>query len=190
MKKFLTYKQAGVDLNLAEQCVQDIGPLQKSTEGRFQLSNAFGLFTANCDLSEYQAPVITAACDGIGTKLELLLKHDLLETAGADLVAANVNDVLTANADPVMFLDYIAMPSLNRTAVRRLIGGMTQALQSCRCILGGGELAEMPGSVGIELSGFCVGVAEKDEVPDISSIRPGDTVWELLRAVSTSTGSA
>lgn len=179
MKKFLTYKQAGVDLNLAEQCVQDIGPLQKSTEGRFRLSNAFGLFTANCDLSGYKAPVISATCDGIGTKLELLLKHDLLETAGADLVAMNVNDVLTANADPVMFLDYIAMPALDRAVVRRLISGMTDALKSCGCVLGGGELAEMPTASSIELSGFCVGVAEKETVPDISSILPGDTVWGI-----------
>lgn len=179
MNEFLTYKQAGVDLNLAEQCVQDIGPLQKSTEGRFLLSNAFGQFTANCDLSRYKAPVITATCDGIGTKLEPLLQHDLLETAGADLVAMNINDVLTSNADPVMFLDYIAMPSLDRAVVRRLISGMADALKSCGCMLGGGELAEMPNTTSIELSGFCVGVAEKNDVPEIASIRPDDTVWGI-----------
>ncbi|MGD9872637.1 MAG: phosphoribosylformylglycinamidine cyclo-ligase [Kiritimatiellia bacterium] len=179
MNKFLTYRQAGVDIDLASQCVQDISPLQKSTEGRFRLSNAFGQFTANCDLSGYKAPVITATCDGIGTKLELLVEHDLLETAGADLVAMNVNDVLTANAAPVMFLDYIGMPSLDRAVVRRLISGMTDALKSCGCVLGGGELAEMPTASSIELSGFCVGVAEKENVPDISSIRPGDSVWGI-----------
>ncbi|HQQ03577.1 MAG TPA: phosphoribosylformylglycinamidine cyclo-ligase [Kiritimatiellia bacterium] len=179
MKKRFTYKQAGVDLDLAEQCVRDIGLLQKSTEGRFRLSNAFGQFTANCDLSRYKAPVITATCDGIGTKLDLLLKHDLLETAGADLVAMNVNDVLTSSAEPAMFLDYIAMPLMDRAIVRRLVSGMAEALQSCGCMLGGGELAEMPGTASIELSGFCVGVAEKNDVPDISSIRPGDTVWGI-----------
>lgn len=179
MSNELTYKDAGVDTERAAALVGDIGELRKQTEGSRKLFSAFGLFAAGYDLSDYNNPVILAACDGVGTKIELLLKHDQLEIAGVDLVGMNVNDILTANAMPLMFLDYIGVAQLDETKIKRLIAGMSGALAECDCILAGGETAEMPGVVPdgtIELSGFCVGAAEKEDLLDPSTIQPGDAI--------------
>src|SRR6478735_12834500 len=109
-----TYKQAGVDIREAAALVGDIGKLVKRTQKQRQLAGAFGLFAAAYDLGGYKHPVIVTGCDGVGTKLELLLKHDLLEVAGKDLVAMNVNDVLTTGADPILFLDYVGIGRLEK----------------------------------------------------------------------------
>jgi phosphoribosylformylglycinamidine cyclo-ligase len=172
-----TYKQAGVDIHEAASFVDDISSLVKATQKKRKLANAFGLFAAGYDLSKYQQPVIFTGCDGVGTKLELLLKHDLLENAGKDLVAMNVNDVLTTGADPILFLDYMGVNRIEKRQLARIIAGMSEYLQSCHCILAGGETAEMPGAVMadmVELSGFAIGAAEKADVLDPSSIKRGD----------------
>ena len=77
-------------------------------------------------------------CDGVGTKLELVLEHDLLETAGKDLVAMSVNDILTTGGDPLLFLDYIGIAALHEEKITRLISGMADYLEACDCILAGG----------------------------------------------------
>lgn len=194
----LTYKEAGVDIKEAAALVGDIGSLVKRTQRNRQLHSAFGLFAAGYDLSAYENPVIVTGCDGVGTKLELLLEHDLLEHAGKDLVAMSVNDILTTGGDPLMFLDYIGVPQIDKPKITRLIAGMVEYLESCDCILAGGETAEMPGIVPegiVELSGFCVGAAEKSELIDPTQIKIGDVVvgyasdgfhangWSLIRRV-------
>ncbi len=118
-------------------------------------------------------------CDGVGTKLELLLKHDLLEAAGKDLVAMNVNDVLTTGADPILFLDYVGIPRIEKDKITRIITGMVEYLEACGCILAGGETAEMPGMVPegvVELSGFAIGAAEKEDLIDPTKIQRGDVL--------------
>jgi phosphoribosylaminoimidazole synthetase len=173
MSTEFTYKAAGVDIKEAAALVGDIGELRRRTEGKRSLMGAFGLFAATYDLSEYNEPVIMTGCDGVGTKLELLLEHDQLEIAGKDLVAMNVNDILTTGGDPLMFLDYVGIGALDKVKIKRLIAGMAEHLASCDCILAGGETAEMPGIVPdgiIELSGFCVGAAEKSELIDPTRI--------------------
>lgn len=175
----LTYKGAGVDTHGAAALVGDIGSLVRATQKHRQLANAFGLFAAAYDLSSYEHPVIVTGADGVGTKLQLLLEYDLLETAGKDLVGMNVNDVLTTGADPIMFLDYIGIPKLDRPRITRLIAGMSEWCAACHCILAGGETAEMPGFVpdgAIELAGFAIGAAEKKNLIDISKVHPGDKV--------------
>jgi phosphoribosylformylglycinamidine cyclo-ligase len=140
---------------------------------------AFGLFAAAYDLSDYREPVIVTGCDGVGTKLELLLERDLLETAGKDLVAMSVNDILTTGGDPLLFLDYIGIAALDESRITRLIGGMADYLEACGCILAGGETAEMPGIVPedvIELSGFCIGCVERPNLIDPSTIEVGDVL--------------
>lgn len=194
----ITYKQAGVDIGEAATLVGDIGKLRARTERNRQLHQAFGLFAASYDLSSYRNPVIVTGCDGVGTKLELLLRHDLLEIAGMDLVAMNVNDILTTGGDPLLFLDYVAMSHLDRARISRIISGMVDYLEACDCILAGGETAEMPGMVpdgAIELSGFCIGAAEKEDLLDPGNIQPGDVLvgyasdgfhangWSLVRRV-------
>jgi phosphoribosylformylglycinamidine cyclo-ligase len=116
----------------------------------------------------------------VGTKIRLLLKHNQPEYAGVDLVAMSVNDVLTANALPVMFLDYIGINKLDEPLIMRMVKGMADACAGCDCVLAGGETAEMPGLVHedvVELSGFVVGAAEKDELLHPETIRPGDLVY-------------
>ncbi|MBK8090649.1 MAG: phosphoribosylformylglycinamidine cyclo-ligase [Verrucomicrobiaceae bacterium] len=174
-----TYKQAGVDIHEAASLVDDIGVLVKRTQRNRKLANPFGLFAAAYDLSGYKAPIIVTGCDGVGTKLELLLEHDLLEVAGKDLVAMNVNDVLTTGADPIMFLDYVGIPKIEKQQIYRIIAGMTDYLEACDCVLAGGETAEMPGMVPagmVELSGFAIGAAEKPDLLDPGTIQAGDVL--------------
>ncbi len=198
MSTEFTYKAAGVDIKEAAALVGDIGELRRRTEGKRSLMGAFGLFAASYDLSGYREPVIMTGCDGVGTKLELLLEHDQLEIAGKDLVAMNVNDILTTGGDPLMFLDYIGIGRIDKDKIKRLVAGMAEHLASCDCILAGGETAEMPGIVPdgvIELSGFCVGAAEKSELIDPTRIAVGDVLvgypsdgfhangWSLIRRI-------
>ncbi|MEI6534179.1 MAG: AIR synthase related protein, partial [Verrucomicrobiaceae bacterium] len=174
-----TYKQSGVDIREAASLVGDIGQLVKRTQKQRQLAGAFGLFAAAYDLSAYKHPVIVTGCDGVGTKIELLLKHDLLENAGMDLVAMNVNDVLTTGADPILFLDYVGIGRLEKDRITRCIAGMVEYLEACGCILAGGETAEMPGMVHdgvIELSGFAIGAANKEDLIDPTTIQRGDVL--------------
>lgn len=178
-KQSISYKDAGVDTEKAAEMVGDIGKLRLKTEGRHKLMQAFGLFAASFDLSPWREPVLQVACDGVGSKIQLLLRHDLPETAGVDLVAMNVNDVLTSNAMPVLFLDYIGIHSLEGAPIPRILKGLTDALADCDCVLAGGETAEMPGLVHediVELSGFVVGVAEKPDLLTPRDIAVGDVV--------------
>lgn len=194
----LTYQQAGVDTRKAAAIVGDIKSHVKRTQKERQLLGAFGLFAACYDLSSYKAPVIMTGCDGVGTKIDLLLERGMFETAGKDLVAMNVNDILTTGGDPLMFLDYIGIPALDGEKIERLIAGMADYLESCGCILAGGETAEMPGIVPegvIELSGFCIGCAEKSDLIDPTTVAIGDVLvgyasdsihangWSLVRRV-------
>ncbi len=198
MSEEFSYKAAGVDIAEAASLVGDIGEIRKSTEGTRRLMQSFGLFAAAYDLSAYREPVIVTGCDGVGTKLKLLLEQDLLEHAGKDLVAMNVNDILTTGGDPLLFLDYIGVSRIERDRIRRLIAGMSAYLESCGCILAGGETAEMPGMVPegmIELSGFAVGAAEKSDLIDPAAVAIGDALvgypsdgfhangWSLIRRV-------
>ncbi|MBC7979369.1 MAG: phosphoribosylformylglycinamidine cyclo-ligase, partial [Armatimonadetes bacterium] len=194
----LTYQQAGVDTRRAADLVLGIKSHVARTQRTRRLWGAFGLFAACYDLSAYKEPVMMTGCDGVGTKLELLLERDLLETAGKDLVAMSVNDILTTGGDPLLFLDYIGIAALDEERITRLISGMADYLADCDCILAGGETAEMPGIVPpgiIELSGFCIGCAEKSDLVDPSTIAIGDVLvgyasdsihangWSLVRRV-------
>ena len=194
----LSYQQAGVDTRKAAALVGDIGRHVRRTQQTRKLWGAFGLFAACYDLSGYREPVMMTGCDGVGTKLELLLERDLLETAGKDLVAMSVNDILTTGGDPLLFLDYIGIAALDEGKITRLIAGMADYLEVCNCILAGGETAEMPGLVSpevIELSGFCIGCAEKPDLIDPTTVGVGDVLvgyasdsihangWSLVRRV-------
>ena len=147
--------------------------------GLFNNHRACHIFAAGYDLSKYKQPIIFTGCDGVGTKLELLLKYDLLENAGKDLVAMNVNDVLTCGADPILFLDYVGINKIIKRQLTRIIAGMSEYLTACNCILAGGETAEMPGAVlegMVELSGFAIGAAEKKDVLNPAEIKKGDVL--------------
>jgi len=194
----LTYKEAGVDTIEAASFVTDIkGHVQRTQKNR-QLVGRYGLFAAAFDLSDYKQPILVTGCDGVGTKMEVLLQEDLLEIAGKDLVAMSVNDILTTGGDPLMFLDYVGVNKLDKERLTRLIAGMCDYLEECDCILAGGETAEMPGIVPegmIEFSGFCLGAVEKPDLVDPSTIEVGDVLvgfpsdgfhangWSLVRRI-------
>ena len=200
MPEKLTYKQSGVDTKEAAAFVGDISSHVKRTQKNRKLHQAFGLFAASYDLSSYKEPVIVTGCDGVGTKTEVLLAMDMPETAGKDLVAMNVNDILTTGGDPLLFLDYLGISNLEKekTRITRLIAGMCDYLEDCNCILAGGETAEMPGVVPqdiVELSGFCIGCAEKSQLINPATVAEGDVLvgygsdgfhangWSLVRRV-------
>ena len=194
----LTYKEAGVDTIEAASFVTDIkGHVQRTQKNR-QLVGRYGLFAAAYDLSAYKQPVLVTGCDGVGTKMEVLLQEDLLEIAGKDLVAMSVNDILTTGGDPLMFLDYVGVNKLDKELLTRLIAGMCDYLEDCDCALAGGETAEMPGIVPegmVEFAGFCLGAVEKPDLVDPSTIEVGDVLvgfpsdsfhangWSLVRRV-------
>ena len=194
----LTYKESGVDTREAAALVGDIGTHVRRTQQQRKLHGAFGLFAAAFDLSEYKQPVIVTGCDGVGTKLEVQLEHGEYAGAGKDLVAMSVNDIITTGGDPLMFLDYIGIAALDEDKITRVISGMADYLEACNCILAGGETAEMPGIVPtdvLELSGFCIGCAEKSDLIDPTTIAIGDVLigypsdsihangWSLVRRV-------
>ncbi len=196
----LTYKQSGVDTIEAQSFVKDISAHVKRTQKNRQLCNAFGLFAAAYDLSSYKEPVIVTGTDGVGTKTEILFEMDMLETAGKDLVAMNVNDILTTGGDPLVFLDYLGISNLEveRPRITRLVAGMCDYLESCNCILAGGETAEMPGVVPedlVEMAGFSIGCVEKSQMIDPSRVEVGDLLigypsdgfhangWSLVRRI-------
>ena len=194
----LTYTEAGVDTVKAAALVGDIRTHVQRTQKQRQLMGGYGLFAAALELKDYRNPVIVTGCDGVGTKLEVQLEHDRIEDAGKDLVAMSVNDILTTGGDPLMFLDYIGVSQLDEERITRLVAGMADYLEECGCILAGGETAEMPGVVPegvVELSGFCIGCVEKEEMVDPGSIESGDVMvgyqsdgvhangWSLIRRV-------
>jgi phosphoribosylformylglycinamidine cyclo-ligase len=141
-----------------------------------------GFFGSLFELKGYSQPVLVSSTDGVGTKLKIasaLGKHD---TVGIDLVNHCVNDIFTCGAEPLFFLDYIAMGKLVPEKVESIVKGMAAACREVNCALIGGETAEMPGMYAEEdydLAGFIVGVVEKSQRLDQRQIRAGDVMLAL-----------
>jgi phosphoribosylformylglycinamidine cyclo-ligase len=141
-----------------------------------------GFFGSLFELKGYDQPVLVSSTDGVGTKLKIasvLGKHD---TVGIDLVNHCVNDIFTCGAEPLFFLDYIAMGRLDPAKVESIVAGMAAACREVNCALIGGETAEMPGIYSGEdydLAGFIVGVVEKSRRLDQRQIKSGDIVLAL-----------
>jgi phosphoribosylformylglycinamidine cyclo-ligase len=141
-----------------------------------------GFFGSLFELKGYSQPVLVSSTDGVGTKLKIasaLGKHD---TVGIDLVNHCVNDIFTCGAEPLFFLDYIAMGKLVPEKVESIVKGMAAACREVNCALIGGETAEMPGMYAEEdydLAGFILGVVEKSQRLDQRQIRAGDVVLAL-----------
>ncbi|HHX86618.1 MAG TPA: phosphoribosylformylglycinamidine cyclo-ligase [Firmicutes bacterium] len=179
----ISYRQAGVDIEAGDRAVERIKGMAASTFRREVLQDLGGfggLFAPN--LSGYRCPVLVAGCDGVGTKLKIaftLGKHD---TVGLDCVAMCVNDILAQGADPLFFLDYLAVGKLIPEQVERIVSGVAGGCRLAGCALLGGETAEMPGFYPegeYDLAGFAVGIVEKDNLVDGSRISPGDIVIGL-----------
>ena len=144
------------------------------------LGSFAGLFAL--DIKKYQEPVLISGTDGVGTKLrvaQLLDKHD---TIGIDAVAMCVNDILVQGAEPLFFLDYIAVGKLNPDQVADIVKGVAEGCKQSHCSLIGGETAEMPGFYGEEeydIAGFAVGVANKSDIITGEKVAEGDVLIGL-----------
>jgi len=178
-----TYREAGVDITAGNRAVELIKPLAESTQGPEVLAGVgpfSGLFAL--DTRRYQQPVLVASTDGVGTKVLLASEAGRHAQIGADLVNHCVDDVLTAGADPIFFLDYVATGVLEPPVVAEVVAGMANACRQVNCALLGGETAEMPGLYRpstYDIAGFMVGVCERDTVIDGTSISAGDALLAL-----------
>ncbi len=170
----LTYKKAGVDIDLADRFVEF---LQKKSPAIGGFSGLFPLkFTGAGDYC------LAACTDGVGTKLKIAFLLDRHETVGIDLVAMCVNDLITCGAKPLFFLDYYATGKLHLERSKRILSGILEGCRQGRLALLGGETAEMPGFYHggeYDLAGFAVGIVARSEIIDGTKIFPGDLILGL-----------
>ena len=141
-----------------------------------------GPFAGLFKLGRYDAPVLVASTDSVGTKVKIAAVMERYAGVGRDLVNHCVNDILTSGAEPLFFLDYIGNCGLSDDAKAELVAGCVAACQEAGCALLGGETADMPGTYAdgdFDLVGFVVGVVERDAVIDGSAIREGDVLLAL-----------
>ncbi|MCX8030324.1 MAG: phosphoribosylformylglycinamidine cyclo-ligase [Thermodesulfovibrionales bacterium] len=181
--KQITYKDSGVNIDEADKFVKLISPIAKSTF-RKEVMTDIGFFSGlfKLDTKKYKEPVLISGTDGVGTKLKLAFMADKHDSIGIDLVAMCVNDILTSGAEPLFFLDYLAVGKLQADKAKDIIKGIAVGCKEAGCALLGGETAEMPGFYKeneYELAGFAVGVAEKDKIIDGSKIEQGDVIIGL-----------
>ncbi len=173
------YARAGVDLDHDESFVDDIKEIAKSTfrpEVLSSIGGFAGMFKAP---DRYKDPIFVAATDGVGTKLKLASQVGRYDTIGIDCVAMVVNDLVVQGAEPIIFLDYVAMGDLSKTIAGDTLRGVAEGCRRAGCALLGGETATMPGVYAkgdVELVGFSVGVVERDGVIDGSNIAEGDVL--------------
>lgn len=189
MAEPINYKSSGVDLDTYEETMALLPPLLRRTytprvmdwpggfAGLFRLDDQIGLLSRR-----YRDPVLVASTDGVGTKLKLAVAAGRHHTVGIDLVAMSVNDCLCAGAEPLIFLDYVAMSRDDPALTRAIVQGISDGCVDAECALLGGETAILPEFYQpgeYDLAGFCVGVVERKQVLDGSEIRAGDKVIGL-----------
>ncbi|MEZ6121056.1 MAG: phosphoribosylformylglycinamidine cyclo-ligase [Pirellulaceae bacterium] len=181
-----TYKSAGVDLDIYQQSMARLPNLMARTfsprtmrldggfAGLFQLDFSSSLFRRN-----YQDPVLVACTDGVGTKLKVATRLGVHHTVGIDLVAMSVNDAICCGAEPLFFLDYVAMSKDDPDQLEQIVQGISDGCVLADCSLLGGETAIMPDMYAdgdYDLGGFCVGVVEKKRLVTGAAISSGDVV--------------
>ena len=174
------YALAGVDISIADEVKKIIAQQARTTFRPEVIGSEF--FGSMFQLKGYREPVLVSSTDGVGTKLKIASLLGKNDTVGSDIVNHCVNDILCSGAEPLFFLDYIAMAKLAPEQVEAIISGIVKACRETGCSLVGGETAEMPGiySQGnYDLVGFIVGVVEKKEILDGSAIAPNDVIIGL-----------
>ena len=179
----LTYKSAGVDIDAGAALVDRIRPLAAATarSGSVgQLGGFGGLF--DLEAAGYRDPLLVAASDGVGTKLEIAMATGKHDTVGIDLVAMCVNDLVVQGAEPLFFLDYLATGRLDVKVAEAVIAGIAKGCRIAGCALIGGETAEHPGTQAdnsYDLAGFAVGAVARDNTLPRGDIGRGDIVLGL-----------
>lgn len=189
----ISYRDAGVDIDEGARAVDAIRASVRSTyrsEVIGDIGGFGGLFSAAA-FKQMDDPVLVSGTDGVGTKLKLAQMLDRHDTVGIDLVAMCVNDILASGAEPLFFLDYIAIGHVESGKVAAIVGGIAEGCRQAGCALVGGEMAEHPGIMApddYDLSGFCVGVVDRPKMIDGSTIEPGDVVLGLASSGAHSNG--
>jgi phosphoribosylformylglycinamidine cyclo-ligase len=174
------YAHAGVDIHLADKVKKTIGRQARTTFRPEVIGSGF--FGSMFQLKGYDEPVLVSSTDGVGTKLKIASLLGKNDTVGMDIVNHCVNDIFCCGAEPLFFLDYIAASKLRPEQIEDIISGIVKACQAVECSLVGGETAEMPGIYSrgnYDLVGFIVGVVEKKNIIDGSSIAPDDIILGL-----------
>jgi phosphoribosylformylglycinamidine cyclo-ligase len=173
------YRESGVDLDAASEAVERIRSVAGNAS-RPEVITAVGGFAGLVDLGDGR--LLAAATDGVGTKLEIARLAGKLDTVGIDLVAMSVNDVLCTGAEPLFFLDYLAVAKLVPDEVAAIVAGVAEGCRRAGCALLGGETAEHPGTMAegrFDLAGFCVGIVERDVLLGPHRVHPGDALVGL-----------
>jgi phosphoribosylformylglycinamidine cyclo-ligase len=174
------YARAGVDIHLADTVKGTVAQQVRATFRPEVIGSGF--FGSMFQLKGYDEPILVSSTDGVGTKLKIASLSGKNDTVGMDIVNHCVNDILCCGAEPLFFLDYIAMDKLRPEQIKAIILGMVQACREVSCSLIGGETAQMPGIYfqdSYDLVGFIVGVVEKKNIIDGSSIAPDDVILGL-----------
>ncbi len=182
-RKAITYESSGVSIEGAERSVQRIKSMVRSTFSKNVLSE-IGLFGGffNLDIEQYRQPVLVSSIDGVGTKLKIAFAMHKHDTIGEDLVNHCVNDVMTSGAEPLFFLDYLAVAKLDSDVLEHIVEGMVRGCRNAGCALIGGETAEMPGFYGegeYDVAGVLVGILDRPNLINGSTIAVGDVLLGL-----------
>ncbi|SFH70833.1 phosphoribosylformylglycinamidine cyclo-ligase [Planctomicrobium piriforme] len=178
----ISYKDAGVDLESYEEAMARLPALMKRTQTPrvLPLVGGFaGLFGLNGDGKKYRDPVLVSGTDGVGTKIKVAMLAGRYDTIGIDLVGMCVNDCLCLGAEPLFFLDYVALGQDNPDLTTALVKGVSDGCVDAKAALIGGETAIMPDLYApgdFDMAGFCVGVVERDKILDGKAIRAGDVL--------------
>jgi phosphoribosylformylglycinamidine cyclo-ligase len=177
------YKQAGVDIEAGYEAVSRMKKHVAKTM-RMGVMGGLGGFGGMFDLSElnYKKPVLVSGTDGVGTKLKLAFMADKHDTIGIDAVAMCVNDILAQGAEPLFFLDYLALGKAKPEKIEQIVKGIADGCEESGCALVGGETAEMPGLYEedeYDVAGFSVGVVEKENIITGENIAPGHVLVGL-----------
>ncbi len=188
----LSYKDAGVNIDAGNQLIEKIKPYTAKTRRPGVLSGLGGFGALfELPLDRYKQPVLVSGTDGVGTKLKLAMSLQKHDTIGIDLVAMCVNDIIVTGAEPLFFLDYYATGQLDTDTAASVIKGIAAGCELAGAALIGGETAEMPGMYSGEdydIAGFCVGVVEKAQIIDGSTVKAGDCLIGLASSGPHSNG--
>ena len=200
MSSSITYKDAGVDIVAGDTMVDQIKHLCQRTHstrvlgkygafaGLFRLDYNEKLFAKN-----YKDPILIACTDGVGSKIKIAAELKKYDTVGIDLVAMNVNDLIVQGGEPLFFLDYLAVHTLDPETTTQMVKGISDGCMEAGCALLGGETAEMPAVYSrgeFDMAGFAVGVVEKNKMLDCDLIEPGDSIIGLASSGLHSNGYA
>ena len=179
----ITYASSGVNIEKANDLIEEIKPIIKNTQ-RLGADGTIGGFGGIFDIGllNYNDPLLVSSTDGVGTKLLVAIENDFYDHIGIDLVAMCVNDLIVQGAEPLYFLDYFATGQLSNSIAKKIIKSISDGCIESNCALIGGETAEMPGLYEkghFDLAGFSVGVVERNKLLPKQNIEKGDLLIGL-----------